>query len=317
MTGEFPGITTMTLPGRVKDTVMLIMVFLALHNLRSSRGDRRNAFRCALVIGGLYALLHALSFLLQNEPWFDGRNTGHVIDHALEVWVVYMAVEPYVRRVWPRMLVGVVRLLSGRLRDPAVGREVLIGVVAGCGLVAMLALAYQVEWRVSVNDAGRLPHWVELISMRSLVDYLAFESHLAAWTAVRCASIAGLLVAIRLLVRHKLAANGVSVLAIGAMSYAWFMNYAGESVAVALLFAAIFGGAIVLLYARAGILAGAAAVFLVVPYHRALAGLDTWAAAHTVTEVAVVLGLATYGLCVSLAGQPIFNDILAEPASKT
>lgn len=36
------------------------------------------------------------------------------------MWVTYMAIEPYVRRVWPRMLVGLVRLLSGRLRDPAV-----------------------------------------------------------------------------------------------------------------------------------------------------------------------------------------------------
>ena len=46
------------------------------------------------------------------------------------VWLFYLALEPYVRRLWPELPIGWSRLLSGRVRDPLVGRDVLIGVAA-------------------------------------------------------------------------------------------------------------------------------------------------------------------------------------------
>jgi hypothetical protein len=50
------------------------------------------------------------------------------------MWVVYMAVEPAVRRFWPDLLKGWSRLVSGRFRDPRVGRDLLYGTVAGMAL---------------------------------------------------------------------------------------------------------------------------------------------------------------------------------------
>lgn len=47
------------------------------------------------------------------------------------IWVFYLAVEPYVRRFWPELLIGWSRLLSGRVRDPLVGRDVLVGIAMG------------------------------------------------------------------------------------------------------------------------------------------------------------------------------------------
>ena len=47
------------------------------------------------------------------------------------VGVFYLALEPYVRRFWPRMIVSWVRLLDGRVRDPLVGRDALLGLLAG------------------------------------------------------------------------------------------------------------------------------------------------------------------------------------------
>ena len=52
-------------------------------------------------------------------------------------WVGYLAAEPYVRRRWPRVLVSWVRVLAGRVRDPLVGRDVLIGCVGGTMLAVL------------------------------------------------------------------------------------------------------------------------------------------------------------------------------------
>ena len=48
-------------------------------------------------------------------------------------WAIYLALEPFVRRHWPQTLVSWTTLLSGRVRDPVVGRDVLFGVGARCG----------------------------------------------------------------------------------------------------------------------------------------------------------------------------------------
>ena len=46
-------------------------------------------------------------------------------------WVLYIALEPYVRRRWPATLVSWSRLLAGGFRDPLVGRDVLAGCLVG------------------------------------------------------------------------------------------------------------------------------------------------------------------------------------------
>ena len=76
---------------------------------------------------------------------FGGRALAHAMLHGVTVWVLYMAIEPYVRRVWPRMLVSWTRLLSGRLRDPLLGRDVLIGLLVGCGMWAAYQYALVME----------------------------------------------------------------------------------------------------------------------------------------------------------------------------
>ena len=48
--------------------------------------------------------------------------------------MIYVALEPFVRRFWPHSLLGWSRLLSGRVRDARVGRETLIGVLFGVAL---------------------------------------------------------------------------------------------------------------------------------------------------------------------------------------
>jgi hypothetical protein len=45
--------------------------------------------------------------------------------------VYYLGIESYVRRFWSDALLAWTRLWSGRLRDPRIGRELLIGLEFG------------------------------------------------------------------------------------------------------------------------------------------------------------------------------------------
>jgi hypothetical protein len=47
------------------------------------------------------------------------------------LWLVYLALEPYVRKLWPKALISWSRILAGRFRDPMVGRDILAGVTLG------------------------------------------------------------------------------------------------------------------------------------------------------------------------------------------
>jgi hypothetical protein len=60
---------------------------------------------------------------------------------AVMTWGIYMALEPFVRRFWPNSLISWTRLLSGHLRDPRVGRDVLLGCVAGT-LMALITFGH-------------------------------------------------------------------------------------------------------------------------------------------------------------------------------
>ncbi|MGA2073985.1 MAG: serine/threonine-protein kinase [Terriglobia bacterium] len=57
-------------------------------------------------------------------------------------WLLYLALEPYVRRHWPQAIISWSRLIGGRPRDRLVGRDVLWGVVLGVvwGLVLDVGL---------------------------------------------------------------------------------------------------------------------------------------------------------------------------------
>jgi len=56
------------------------------------------------------------------------------------LWLAYIALEPAVRRLWPRSLITWTRLLSGRWQDALVGRDLLIGLLVGMGYDLIFAV---------------------------------------------------------------------------------------------------------------------------------------------------------------------------------
>jgi hypothetical protein len=75
-----------------------------------------------------------------------GRSAGL----ALQWWVLYMALEPYIRRTYPEALISWSRLVAGNFRNALVGRDVLCGVAFG-------ALASAIA-----QFANALPSWFSI-----------------------------------------------------------------------------------------------------------------------------------------------------------
>lgn len=135
---------------------IVVAIVLARRNLREGRGDRLGAARLAIFVLGAslaYELLSADTLSNQNimggiVGWIVARS----VTYGVAAWLLYIGFEPYVRRVWPSVLISWSRLVDGRWRDPLVGQSMLIGGTAGCVLVCL----------VYVNRV--LPTWVGLPS---------------------------------------------------------------------------------------------------------------------------------------------------------
>lgn len=119
---------------------VLMSCLLARRNVRLGRGDKRGAWRVGAFVAG--ALLVA---------WLLGSNhAADISDIVLAMmgasralfmgalaWILYLALEPYARRLWPQTLIGWSRVLAGGWRDPLVGKDVLFGVAFGAAQAAL------------------------------------------------------------------------------------------------------------------------------------------------------------------------------------
>jgi len=115
---------------------------LARRNVTAHRGDFQGAWRSAFAAGlatlltlGLGAdTLRGDDWRFQQLPWIAGAT----VLGGMVIWVLYIAVEPIGRRVWPEVLVSWSRLIMGRWLDPLVGQSLLVGATLGAaGIVSV------------------------------------------------------------------------------------------------------------------------------------------------------------------------------------
>jgi len=147
-------------------------VFLAVRNLRRGRSNLRGALR-----GGLFILCSLFASLLLGAHLTLLSVGQHVSDllsqaaiDALMFVMMYLAVEPYVRRYWPAPLISWQRLIDGRWRDSLVGRDVgigfLLGIFSALQLRVVILLAHpapppaQAALLSSLGSTARAFGWV-------------------------------------------------------------------------------------------------------------------------------------------------------------
>ena len=217
----------------------------------------------------------------------------------------YLAVEPYARRFWPDALLAWTRLLSGRLRDPRVGRELLIGLSFG----ALSLLVVEIPKLFSIALGWRMPPfpfgnalWV-LVGVPPLVS-LWLNTMIAALQSAL--AIAMIFLLLRLLLRRPRRAlvAGVLVLLVAmnggaAISGTWTDTF--NVVA--------FTALITLVIHRFGLLAAATMLLVdnIVADVPLTTDLSAWWSTPTTLSLALMIGLLCYAYRCARAGQPLFG----------
>jgi serine/threonine protein kinase len=111
-------------------------LLLAYRNYSRGRSDRQGALRLASLVFAL-----EISICLFRSHFVLTLDTVGLLILALStglfvsafIWMLYIALEPYVRRNWPQTIISWTRFLSGHFRDPLVGRDLLFGIILGIG----------------------------------------------------------------------------------------------------------------------------------------------------------------------------------------
>ncbi len=290
-------------------------VLLALRNLRLGRGDRRGALRIAVVVFALRMLqwlLAAHHVAGLEEVFLLGVALSSAISLGVVAWLLYMAIEPYVRRLWPQAIVSWSRLLAGRWRDPLVGRDLLIGFA----LSSLFGLAATAVWRMAY-EKGSLPPLPELAPLAVLGGgRFAAGALVGALLGATSASLG--LLALFLLLRIVCRRTWIAVVALLlllATNTLLQLTALGVSSGSALAVGALLGlanGAFFAVAIRFGLLALIGGLVFGVVQAKYLFTLDPTSPflGTVLFGVASLVVLAGFAFHTSLAGQPLFRDAI-------
>jgi len=124
---------------------VLAIAFFARRNWRLRRCDRNGAAKIAMFVfaGQMIGWVCLTSHVFAASEYFlvrDGLKSA--IGSAFTAWVVYLALEPFVRKHVPNLLVSWSRLLDGNWTDPSVGRDILFALTVSVWVEVLLALVH-------------------------------------------------------------------------------------------------------------------------------------------------------------------------------
>ncbi|HYV86006.1 MAG TPA: protein kinase [Patescibacteria group bacterium] len=281
---------------------------MARRNLRLGRGDRRGALRLAVFVFGVSmsaGVAHATHVPGVSDEWeILVRLMGEALFSAASAWIYYLALEPIVRRRWPDTIIGWTRVLSGRFNDPLVGRDLLVGVLAGTIGVAVDSLPGMLyPW---LGQALPLPTVGELNVLQGPAHWVAIVMGGLALSVAKSLVALLLLVQLRIWLRRDWAA-GVGVALVVAL-----ISTLSDSPRVDLVSAVIgilTGVVIAFVLVRFGVLALVATDFVhtILQNFPVAAPFGTGYAPAASFALALVAGLLVHALRSVLAGRPLLG----------
>lgn len=289
-------------------TALIGSALVARHNLRLGRGDIAGALRLAFV----YFVVRMLWLL---EPHHTGSLRAEFMlllsylaiatFTGFYLWLLYIALEPFLRRRWPHRIISWSRLLRGEFRDPLVGRHILIGATCGALIVCLTAITpvvmrgLNIPFDLMTNPGTTLlgSHFFARLGSQVtaglFIPFLMFFLLLLFVTIVRNEWVSVALLWIVVMVLNTLVMNG------------------GLKLLPLTGFTAVTS--IVLLY-RYGLLSLTTAVFVMHlwVFYPVTTELRAWYAVDFLIAVVMCVGLTTYAFYTSLAGQKLFAGNLLD-----
>jgi hypothetical protein len=291
-------------------------LLLARHNLRLGRVDRKGAFRVALFVFVTYALArlfradHVAAF--GDELWILIKVLAYPAFWGAQVWLLYTALEPYVRRRWPHMLISWKRLIGGAFADPLVGRDILIGAAAGTLLLLVYLSGLNLPRLLARTTAIDLPAgpsapFLQGPTLTSLSQVL-FRLFVNQFSAVLFAMVfLFVLTLLRMVLRRDWLA---SLIWIGILA----APIVGEGRTIGWVAGGFRALILLLVLRRGGLLSLAVALFYMFSIIEVPITLDVgaWYAPRALPVVGVLVALALYGFRTSLGGKPVFGSSLMD-----
>jgi hypothetical protein len=217
-------------------------------------------------------------------------------------WVGYLAVEPYLRRHIPDLLIGWARVLEGRWSDPRVGRDLLWG-----ALIAALSAAV-------VQLVNGLPTWFSFPTQTTMPLIHVGPGRMSAFGMLLSVPLNGLMSGLGIacfafllrvvLKRPALVFAGLWLFAAG-------LAWGSENQALEAPGSIVVGFLMALVATRFGLLATTSfALVRTLLVQLPPVFTSPWYAPYAAIALALVLALAVVSFRVSLGGQPAFGGSL-------
>lgn len=296
----------------VAAAVCLMAAWLTRRNLRAGRGDRSGAFKLAVFVfvlrfaGRLFSAAHTSALAEEAAIFFAALETALL--YAGLFWVIYIALEPYVRRYWPRLLISWSRLMAGDFRDPMVGRDILLGGLLG--LFHTVGIYIQQLMPAAINGNFQPNNGTMLGALRGFHLTLAMIPLTITGEVISSAlfTLFLLLLFYILLRREWLAALTLGALVVVILSllfaYSWWSVPGIMMIATSLIYTNF----------RFGLLAGMSwQFFFSLTFHYPLtADFSIWHASISLFCLLVLIILAAFGCYTAIGGQKVLRHKLFE-----
>jgi serine/threonine protein kinase len=282
---------------------------LARHNVRLGRADWRSAFR---LTGFLFAVTLAAWALsthhvpAQSELIIILMGLSSSFLFAVLIWVLYVALEPFVRRRWPQTIISWTRVLAGRLRDAVVGGHVLVGMLYGLFLVVLVQILQYTHFHAT-GATGRVAIIDTVVSVPRLAGTLLgiFQGSM-----LSTLGIFFLLFLLRVVFRRE----WLAAIAFVVLFTAIFTILGQGNIAVTLPIRIVQYVLTIFVMLRFGLLSfvvgqAMANILLLFPI---TADFSAWYSGSVIFVLVFIAALAGFAFHTALAGRPIFQAKLLD-----
>ena len=155
--------------------VFIAAFWIAHYNWKAGRIDLRGATRVGIFCGAMSLIawaFHAHHVASDAEQTLFGNALANAAYVCLEYWLIYLALEPWVRRYWPQTMITWSRVVVGKWSDPVVGRDLLFGTFFGIVYVLIISLYEYANLRIGVPVVGEF-------GLENLNGFRAFAGYIA------------------------------------------------------------------------------------------------------------------------------------------